>query len=260
MKFYLPLFLVLLFACSTKEENAPSSFVPGGFETEPEWVQYEGYYPDGRGGKLTLELSLKNGGVGVENEFKFSERDYACECMFHGGTSGGTYSTMYGANPSETVIRLQGKGFTHYVTAGNKTLIDAKKFLTERSELDIDMFFRSDGGDRLIALDKNLNPLAEGENFVLHRRSKPFTVEGYLTFDRDTAEFFEMNVNENWAVAKLGIYDVAKIKYLGMAKEKFEGLYVKGLAYSVNHINAKGKDIDALVLRQIFEMRPGKKP
>jgi hypothetical protein len=168
---------------------------------------------------------------------------------------------MYGASPSETVIELRGEGFHYYVTAGDKaSKNNREKFMTERTASEIEMYFRSDGNDRLIALDKNLRPLSEDENFTLHRRSKPFTVEGYLTFDNDTADFFEMNVNENWAVAKLGAYKTAKRKYLELAKEKYEGLYVKGLAYSVHHVNAKGQDIDALVLRQIFEIREGKKP
>lgn len=260
MRILLILLAVVPLSCSTKEE-APPPVYPAAYEAEPEWVQYEGYYPDGRGGRLTLELSLKTGGVGVENQFKFSERDFECNCMYHGGNGAGSYSTMYGANPSETVIELRGDGFNYYVTAGDESSkSNREKFMTERTASEIEMFFRSDGNDRLIALAKNLQPLSEDETYTLHRRSKLFTVEGYLTFDKDSAEFFEMNTNENWVVAKLGVYKSAKFKYLELAKEKFEGLYVKALGYSVNHVNPKGQDINALVLRQIFEIRPGKKP
>jgi hypothetical protein len=259
MRNYLVLLTALLLSCSTKEETQLPLENPTAYESEAEWIHYEGYYPDRRGGKLTLELSLKTGGVGIDNQFKFSERDYSCDCKFHGGTSEGTYSTMYGANPSETVIHLRGKGFTQYVTAGNKS-IDGKKFLTERSELEISIYFRSDGNDKLLAVDSDLRPLSELGEYTLYRRSKPFTVEGYLTFDKDSAEFFEMNANENWVVAKLGSYQEAKRKYIGLATEKYEGVYLKGLAYSINHVNAKGKDVDALVLRRILEIRPGKKP
>jgi hypothetical protein len=252
------LILTFLFSCSTKEKAPPAAY-PTAYEAEPEWVYFEGYYPDGRGGRMTMELSLKSGGVGVESQYKFSERDYECNCTYHGGNAAGSYSTMYGANPSETVIELRGKGFLYYVTAGDETTKSNREiFMTDRTASDIEMFFRSDGNDRLVALDKNLRPLSEDEEYTLHRRSKPFTVEGYLTFTSDSAEFFEMNVNETWVVAKLGSYKSAKFKYLQLVKEKFEGLYVKALAYSVHHVNAKGEDIDALVLRQIFEIRPGK--
>jgi hypothetical protein len=260
MKIYLLLFTVFLFSCNTEKEEATPPVFPAAYEAEPEWTEYEGNYPDGKGNTLTLQLSLMTGGVGTDNQYKFYEHAYDCDCVFHGGSAQGSYSTMYGANPSETIIQLHGKGYLTYVTAGKVTQGDLKKFVTDQVEKEIEMYFRSDGDDKLTAVDKNFTPLSGDGEFILHRRSRPFTVEGYLTFDSDTAEFYEMNTSENWIVAKLGGYKTAKRQYLENAREKFEGVYVKGLAYTVRHVNAKGKGIDALVLRRIFEIRPGKKP
>jgi hypothetical protein len=248
--------LVFLIACHSKDKEEVI-FDPVSYEPELEWVTYEGLYPDGKSGDLTIELTLRTGGVGLDNKYTIAGRNYECtgDCVYISSNSNGTYSTMYGSKPSEVVIQLKGSQSGTFVTAGSKDAV--QKFITTNTTKEVDLYFKSDGGDRLIAVDDDFDPLTDDLKYILFRRSKPFTVEGYLTFLKDSAEFFELNTRENWVVAKLGAYKNAKIKYFELAKEKFEGLYVKGLAYTVHHVTPQGKEIDALVLRRIFDIRPG---
>lgn len=38
------------------------------------------------------------------------------------------------------------------------------------------------------------------------------------------------------------------------SKEKFEGVYLKALAYTVRHLPKDGEEIDALVIKKILQM------
>lgn len=49
-------------------------------------------------------------------------------------------------------------------------------------------------------------------------------------------------------------YDEAVEKYNYLAKEKFEGVYLKAVAYTVRHLTKEGKEIDALVFKRILDM------
>ena len=59
---------------------------------------------------------------------------------------------------------------------------------------------------------------------------------------------------KTWPVAPLGYYDEAVRRYGMLAKEKFEGVYVKALSYTVSHTDKNGKEWDALVFKKILEM------
>ena len=83
-------------------------------------------------------------------------------------------------------------------------------------------------------------------------------MEGYITFVNDTSEFFEMNTRETWALVDRAMFGKAKSNYFAVAKEKYEGVYLRGLGYSVEHQSPAGKNIPALVLRNIYEMHPAK--
>lgn len=47
-------------------------------------------------------------------------------------------------------------------------------------------------------------------------------------------DFFEKNTQKQWSVAQLGAYDEAVRKYTYHSKEKFEGVYLKALAYTAS--------------------------
>ena len=70
----------------------------------------------------------------------------------------------------------------------------------------------------------------------------------------DTTDFFEKNTRKKWSVAQLGEYDEAVNKYNYLAKEKFEGVYVKALSYTVLRKSKDGEDVKALVFKKILEI------
>lgn len=80
------------------------------------------------------------------------------------------------------------------------------------------------------------------------------TVEGYFTVYKDTSEYYERNTQTKWPVARLAYYDEAVKKYRMLAKEKYEGIYLKALSYSVRHRDAFGKEVDALVFKKLLLM------
>jgi hypothetical protein len=53
-------------------------------------------------------------------------------------------------------------------------------------------------------------------------------------------------------VANRGLLNRDQSNYQKLAKEKFEGIYLKGLAYTVQHTST-----NALVIRNIYDMHPG---
>jgi hypothetical protein len=115
------------------------------------------------------------------------------------------------------------------------------------------LYLKSDSEHHLIFVDESLKE--KSHKYLLTRRaSQLFTVEGYFTVYDDTTDFFERNTRKEWPVAQLAEYYEAVKKYDHLAKEKFEGVYLKALAYSVRHLTKEGKEIDALVFKKILEM------
>ena len=116
-----------------------------------------------------------------------------------------------------------------------------------------DLFLKTDGEHKLICLDENLEEISR--QYTLTRRASPlFTVEGYFSVYDDTTDFFEKNTRKGWSVARLAEYDDAVKKYEYLATEKFEGVYLKALAYTVRHLTKDGEEIDALVFKTILHM------
>ena len=115
-----------------------------------------------------------------------------------------------------------------------------------------DLYLKISGDHELVLVDDNFRQLAQ--KYTLIRRTSPlFTVEGYITFYGDTADFFERNTRKTWAIARLGEYDIALKKYNSVSKERFEGVYVKALSYTVRRVDRSGKEIDALVFKRLLE-------
>ncbi len=113
-----------------------------------------------------------------------------------------------------------------------------------------EMFFTTRGNDELLPADNHFAAITSDRRYTLHRRSKLFTVEGYITFEQDSAVFFERNTFEHWKVTDLGEFNELKLLYKQLAKEKYEGIYLKALAYSVSDPTSK-KEHSTLVIKRI---------
>ena len=218
-----PLILIVLTCCS-KEQKSNKPF-PVLEINDDEWATYEGRWL-AKDGLFSLELSLKSGAFGIDSYFELSQR-FLSDSSASGGRTRGLYSTNYSFPNNELGICLHDL----HPWENDRTFLRYQKI----SGLNVteEMFFMTRGNEELIPCDDHYKPLTTDWKYTLHKRSKLFTVEGYITFSQDTAEFFERNVRERWRVAELGEFEVLRSKYKELAKEKYEGIYLKALAYSV---------------------------
>jgi len=212
----------LVVSCSTQNQKEASISIPLS-STESEWTIYEGKWKT-KEGVLRIELTLQTGAPGVDSRFELIEKMESVS-RGSGAMSRGNYTLLYGQQNNETVIRLNNlppSNQTPYFRQSKSWLFDANE----------EMYFVSRGSSELLPCDKDFKVYSSEKTFALHKRSDPFTVEGYITFS-DSVDFFERNTGEHWKVSDLGEYDTLQIMYGQMAKEKFEGVYLKALACSV---------------------------
>lgn len=226
--------ILIIGACNSQNKHEGKLF-PVLTVTEDEWATYEGSWlaPDG---VIRFELSLKSGAVGYDSYYKLSE-NFEADSMASGTSSYGLYSTIYDQANKEVQIRL------HDLSEYNKGFYLRHK----NNEGSDEMFFRSRGNNELLPGDENFNPVTEDERYTLHKRSKLFTVEGYVSFEQDSAEFYERNTMERWKVANLGEFNKLRKGYLDRVKVNYEGVYVKALAYSV--LNSSSSEF--LVMKRV---------
>lgn len=236
----LTLLSLVLVACSAPEKEEQVSF-PVLYIADDEWVNYEGRWLT-KGGILRLELSLNAGAYGFDSYYKLHE-SFESDSLARGTTSHGQYSTYYEANTKQFKICLHDLSEYPHNT----------HWRYKRPNSSEEMFFTTRGNDELLPCDENYDPITTDKRYTLHKRSKLFTVEGYFTIEQDSLEFFERNTFERWSVADLGEIDSLKSGYKQLAKEKFEGVYLKALAYSVLD-TASSKRETTLVVKRIFNM------
>jgi hypothetical protein len=232
--------LLLLIACSVpkSEERLPFPVLT---IAEDEWVNYEGRWLT-KGGILRLELSLNAGAYGVDSYYKLHE-SFESDSVAHGTASHGQYSTYYETNTKQFKICLHDLSEYPHNT----------HWRYKRPNLSEEMFFTTRGNDELLPCDENYEPITTDRHYTLHKRSKLFTVEGYMSFESDSAIFFERNTRERWYLSDLGEFGELKSTYKKLAKEEFEGVYLKALAYSVLD-TASSKRETSLVVKRIFKM------
>lgn len=254
MKKIYPAMMILLSCCQA--ENKEAEVFPEIYYDDNQWVVYEGIVPLESGEEITMELSLHPGSPGLDSDYRLDEWSQEYNSYMMGRSSANKYTTLVGSNPDEVIIKLHNSRINRPVVLGTESPEELKK-IRKSFNRSTDLFFKAKGNE-LVLVDDNFEEINPAK-YSLIRRSKVFTVEGYITFVNDTSEFFEMNTRENWALAERGMFDKARSDYYSMAKEKFEGIYLKGLGYSVEHVSSSGKEINALVLRNIYDMRPGKK-
>src|SRR5258706_2699929 len=249
--------LFVLAACSSPKEKKQVPF-PLLSVDEDEWAVYEGKIILDKGVEVELELLLMQAAVGVDSYFelhKFTMR----KGVGHGTQSKGKYSVSYGLPHNEqgiTIIdppiKFKGKltADKSLKAEGSEEL--ARKFLEGQDLLEEpELYFKTDGNEKLIQTDRGFD--AKGSKFVLYRRSSLFTVEGYVTCEDSVTEFFERNTRKNWKVSSLGEIDSIKIKYIELATETGEGIYLKALAYSISDTTSSESN-RSLVIKRMLRM------
>lgn len=113
----------------------------------------------------------------------------------------------------------------------------------------VSYIFRTTDGSELVLVDDGLAQTVP--RYTLIRRSDLFTAEGYITVYTDsTAEFFERNTRKEWPLARYGHYRDVVRKYHSSVKEKFEGIYLKALSYTVSCRRDNGDLFDAVVFKK----------
>lgn len=234
------LFIFFVSACTTHDKEKQKPFPNLIISEDDEWTTYEGKWLT-KGGVIRFELSLKSGAFGYDSYYKLSE-SFEADSSTSGTPSSGLYSS-FGFPNNEFRICL------HDVATYDKGGYLRYKELDNIDSED-EMFFMTRGNDELLPCDNNFKPLTLDRRYTLHRRSNLFTVEGYFTIEQDSVEFFERNTREYWKVTDLGEFNELTVAYNKLVKEKFEGIYLRALAYSVrDSTSMTGKDV--LVIKQI---------
>ena len=235
--------LLLLFACSNNEKTEPP-LSPRVADEKAKKIVYEGVIKS-KYGEGPIELSLVEVETGLTSTFEL-KGDIKKDVLF--GMATGEYSTLAGAAGNEIILQLHGRFFV--MSRARKAKKGAVTFGSEVDE--IELFFITEGGNKLVLVDEDFDRIAEDNRYTLYRRSRHFTAEGYITFEEGRTEFFEQNTNERWNVAPLGVYGETKQIYDSVATQKFEGVYLKALAYSVQ---SDSSDQELFVIKRVLEMK-----
>jgi hypothetical protein len=244
-------------ACSSpKEKQVP---FPSRSSGEEEWVVYEGKILTDKGLEADIELSLMSAAVCMESYFELKKSLITKEDN-HNWQSRGKYSVAYGLPGHEQGITINDppikiKGL---LTSNKSVKVEAegseefaKRLAKTRDLLDMpEIFFKTQGNEKLIQTDRSFDD--KGQKYVLYRRSDLFTVEGYATCEDSVTEFFERNTLKNWNVARLGEINSIKIKYIELATEMNEGIYLKALAYSIADTTSKSNE--SLVIKRVLRV------
>ncbi|MCW5911568.1 MAG: hypothetical protein KIT62_10860 [Cyclobacteriaceae bacterium] len=234
---YIFLFLFLAACSAYQKTEEPFLIVTTGNE---EWVHYEGQWLSGDG-KVYLELSLKTGVPGSDAEYMLYE-SFSTERLSAGTSTRSTYSTFHN--------RASGNAFG--LVLYNLTPSGIKSFFRYRKSEDLpeEMFFITRGQDELIPCNNEFEPLTTDSRYTLHRRSDLITVEGYVTFDSGSVDFFERNTRKRYKVADLAEFYSLQTGYKKWAKVEYEGVYVKALAYTI--ADSTATDNKALVIKRLI--------
>lgn len=232
---------VLLFAsCTPKKGDPPNPDLLSHLSPDIGWTTYEGTWRT-ETGVHRIELSLQNNFSSFEDaSYQLSERNASKE------SASGTFSrgkfTSYNLPDNQSGIRLLDLKPSPYASP-----FRVQEFkLLESSE---EMYFVTRGTNELLPADKNFVPLTIDPKSTLHKVLNYFTIEGYITFNEDSVDYFEKNTMQYWKVTDLGEIEKARSLYKQLTKEKYEGLYLRGLAYSV--ADSLTKTQQALVIKTI---------
>jgi hypothetical protein len=243
MKTLLILLAGVVFACSRPQPV--SQPYPNYLIKEEDWIVYEGTLPSSYGPNVHVELSIFPGAPGLDSRYRMMEYPDSDSLKEFNGWIGSRGQYMVLSSTIGQIIHITDRNFITGIS---------KREDFPMPEIDKeDLYLKTDGEHRLIFVDEDFKE--KSRQYVLIRRDSPlFTVEGYFSVYNDTTDFFEKNTGKQWSVAQLAKYDEAVKKYDSFAKEKFEGVYLKALAYTVRHFTKEGDEIDALVFKKILHM------
>jgi len=238
---------MLCFGCEQKPDAPDDS---ENSIASSEWVVYDGEVPLDESRTLAIVLSLKQGTNVSEGEYQLTEFEKKENMQAELGKSKGTYAASFDTDTQAWIIRLQGAALENGVKRiyrPNPGTIREEIFRTR------DLTLKKEDDDRLMVLDADEEPVSTEPGFnLIKRTSGLFTAEGYFVYKGNTAEFYEMNTHEKWTVSKRGAFYEAANQYHQLAKEKFESLYLKAVAFSI-HSDAKKGNNRMLVFKRIIQ-------
>lgn len=234
---------VALLSCSrtrTAKEPFPDLLAP-----DHQWITYEGVLPSASGHDVLVELHLSPAAPGMDSYFKMTERlGTSRNWPFAMSTSSqGTYSVLIGAQ-GHYIVKMANVATTGAFMLG--------RLPRPAERVTRDLLLKSNGDHELLMVDEDFRELAP--RYRLLRRSDLFTVEGYFTVYPEGPEYFEKNTLKKWRVADFACYTEADSGYHALAKEKFEGVYLKALSYSIRQPEGSGNEGEMLVFKRILQM------
>ena len=260
MKKILYFILIATFSCE-KSGNTPavSSFPP---EENTSWFAYEGRVPLDDKRHLYVELSISEVGQSGEGSFRLEEFVEEDNKRSPVASFTGSYLSLFGSNPEERMLQLHNTGHPKplkrkYLTRGSKGNLTGSNIRMIREEpfRGTDLALSIEGNNKLIVLNTDLQPLSlEREHNLVKRTSRIFTIEGYFRHNGDSADFYELNTADTWAVTKFGDYQTAIRQYYQLTQGKFQVTYMKAIGFSISHIDKQSREIEALVIKKVLQM------
>lgn len=249
----------LAFGCAEKK-SASLPLLEG---SDQHWATFEGKIISDQGEIIEVELSLRESSPGLASRYQFNGIVVTDQY-----TSGGTNEGEYTVTPLENGlfgIRLldvqTGRPFSSEVFF--KRNIHRLRNVPARpyDYHSTDFHFITSGDGRLTLTDKNFNPISHDDRYTVFKRSPLFTVEGYVTLEPDSSlEFFERNTFEDWHVSRLGLHDDVRKNYTSLAREPWEGIYVRALAYSISDTTDSPRQHGQLVVKTLIAMGDNRCP
>jgi hypothetical protein len=213
----------LLFVGCSNPKSEHETFPPLSLPNDHRWVTYEGILPL-ENDSVEVQLSLLPAAVGLDSKFSLvlqSEEGTGRSIV-------GDYHTDYASNDI-------------YVTLLASNMNDFTG-----------MTFRTSDGDDL-TLARAHKSGAPVRVYKLLKRLRLFTIEGYFSKIDGELEFFERNTRQSWIVIKHGKFNEISAAYEKSVKEKYEGIFVRALAYAVAN-PLKESEMEALVFKNILQI------
>lgn len=243
-------FLVLL-AIATACTDLKRSEEEFPVQTTSDWITYEGRVPVTDKENLYMEISMLPGNAG-EGYYRLEEFLETPTDVNKIGSFKGTYSNF--STPSgELEIHFQNSSYAEGIAYRYPSL-DGKR-IREQEYRVRDLVLRNDGGNKLIALDNANQPISLDERHNLSKRtSHLFTIEGKFAHVGDSSVFYETNTKQVWPLSRQGAYELATRQYYQLSDVKNEGIYLKGIGFSVREVDKRGHRKEALVIKSIIAM------
>jgi len=245
--------LLLTFGCAQKQETSLPLIDPPG----QQWATFEGNIIAEDGDTIEVELALKESSPGITSAYRLNGI-VVTQHYTSGWQSGGQYEVV-ALDSGHFGIHILGSKSGHVASSGaffTRNIDRMRKVPSKPNDYALsDFYFVTSGDGQLAQSDEDFNLPENGEFQVIHKRSRLFTIEGYVTVEPDSSmKFFERNTFENWQVAHLGMYEAVKEQYKNLAREPWEGIYVRALAYSVSDSTDEVSQRGALVVKKLIVM------